>query len=50
MISGTWFFVLTGLKPVLPIEGIGAIYIAILALALNLVISLGASIVQKKLV
>jgi solute:Na+ symporter, SSS family len=49
MISGTWFFVLTGLKPVLPIEGIGAIYIALIALALNLAISLGASIVQKKI-
>jgi SSS family solute:Na+ symporter len=50
MISGTWFFVLTGLKPVLPIEGVGAIYIAIIALALNLVISFGGSLLQKKLV
>ena len=36
MVSGTWFFVLAGLKPVLSVWGIGAIYIAIIALALNL--------------
>jgi SSS family solute:Na+ symporter len=47
MVSGTWFFVLAGLKPVLSVWGIGAIYIAIIALALNLVISLGGSLVQK---
>jgi solute:Na+ symporter, SSS family len=47
MVSGTWFFVLAGLKPVLPVWGIGAIYIAIIALALNLVISLGGSLLQK---
>jgi SSS family solute:Na+ symporter len=50
MISGTWLFVWAGLKPVLPIEGLGAIYIAIVALVLNLVISLGGSIMRKKLV
>jgi len=49
MISGTWFFVSAGLRPVLPIAGIGAIYIAIIALALNLVISFGGSLVQKNL-
>jgi len=48
IVSGTWFFVSAGLKPVLPIEGVGAIYIAIIALALNLVISFGGSMVQKK--
>jgi SSS family solute:Na+ symporter len=48
VVSGTWFFVSAGLKPVLPIEGVGAIYIAIIALALNLVISFGGSMVQKK--
>jgi solute:Na+ symporter, SSS family len=47
MVSGTWFFVLAGLKPVLSVWGVGAIYIAIIALALNLVISLGGSLVQK---
>src|ERR1700731_2491493 len=39
MVSGTWFFVSAGLRPVLPIGGIGAVYIAIIALALNLGIS-----------
>src|ERR1700693_4581599 len=39
MISGTWFFVWAGLRPVLPIGGIGTVYIAIIALALNLGIS-----------
>jgi solute:Na+ symporter, SSS family len=48
VVSGTWFFVSAGLKPVLPIEGVGAIYIAIIALALNLVISFCGSMVQKK--
>jgi SSS family solute:Na+ symporter len=48
MISGTWFFVLAGLRPVLPIGGIGAVYIAIIALALNLVISFGGSFIPKK--
>jgi SSS family solute:Na+ symporter len=44
MLSGTWFFVIAGLKPVLLIAGVGAIYIAIVALALNLLVSLGGSI------
>jgi solute:Na+ symporter, SSS family len=48
MISGTWFFVSVGLRPVLPIEGIGTIYIAIIALALNLAISFAGSLVLKK--
>jgi SSS family solute:Na+ symporter len=48
VVSGTWFFVSAGLKPVLPIEGVGTIYIAIIALALNLVISFCGSMVQKK--
>jgi solute:Na+ symporter, SSS family len=39
MISGTWLFVAAGLKPVFPIVGLGSIYIAIIALALNLLIS-----------
>ena len=33
-----------GLKPVLPIQGIGAVYIALMALGVNLVISLGGSV------
>jgi len=49
MISGTWFFVLAGLKPVVSIQWVGAIYIAIIALAINLVIGFGGSLVQKKL-
>jgi SSS family solute:Na+ symporter len=49
MISGTLFFVLAGLKPVLAIQGVGAIYIAIVSLVLNLVVSLGGSVLQKKL-
>ena len=48
MISGTLFFLSVGLKPVLPIQGVGAIYIAIVALGLNLLISLGGSILHKK--
>jgi len=43
---GTWCFVLAGLKPVLPIQVFGgsyAIYVGILALAFNLVISVGGS-------
>jgi SSS family solute:Na+ symporter len=48
MISGTWFFVSAGLRPVLPIGGIGTIYIAIIALALNLAISVAGSLVLKK--
>src|SRR6202047_3261148 len=47
MITGTWLFVLAGLKPVLSVPGVGAVYIAVIALALNLVISLGGSLVQK---
>jgi solute:Na+ symporter, SSS family len=46
MISGTWLFVLAGLKPVLSIAGVGAIYIAIIALALNLLISSCGSVVR----
>jgi SSS family solute:Na+ symporter len=46
MITGTWLFVLAGLKPVLPIAGVGAIYIAIIALALNLLISSCGSVVS----
>jgi hypothetical protein len=46
MITGTWLFVLAGLKPVLPIAGVGAIYIAIIALALNLLISSCGSVVR----
>jgi len=37
-----------GLRPVLPIGGIGAVYIAIIALALNLAISFGGSFIPKK--
>jgi len=47
MIAGTWSFVLAGLKPVLPIQVFGgsyAIYVGVLALAVNLVISVGGSI------
>jgi SSS family solute:Na+ symporter len=43
MVSGTWFFLMAGLKPVLPIQGIGAVYIALIALGVNLAISLGGS-------
>jgi SSS family solute:Na+ symporter len=46
MMVGTWSFVLAGLKPVLSIPIFGgsyAIYIGVLALAGNLVISLGGS-------
>jgi solute:Na+ symporter, SSS family len=48
MFSGTSFFIWSGLKPVLAIPGVGALYIAIIALALNLAISLGGSMFQKK--
>jgi SSS family solute:Na+ symporter len=48
MISGTWFFVSAGLRPVLPIVGIGTVYIAIIALALNLGISFAGSLLLKK--
>jgi SSS family solute:Na+ symporter len=47
MISGTWFFLLAGLKPVLPIVGVGGVYSAIIALALNLLISFGGSILVR---
>ncbi|HMD44030.1 MAG TPA: sodium:solute symporter family protein [Candidatus Acidoferrum sp.] len=43
MITGTWSFLLAGFKPVLPIPGLGLIYIAIVALALNLVVSFCSS-------
>jgi solute:Na+ symporter, SSS family len=48
MISGTWLFVAAGLKPVFPIAGLGSIYIAIIALALNLLISFGGSLARQK--
>jgi SSS family solute:Na+ symporter len=48
MVCGTCFFLSAGLKPVVLIPGIGAIYIAIVALALNLGISLGGSMIHKK--
>jgi SSS family solute:Na+ symporter len=48
MISGTWLFVAAGLKPVFPIAGFGSIYIAIIALALNLLITFGGSLVRQK--
>jgi SSS family solute:Na+ symporter len=48
MVSGTWLFVAAGLKPVFPIAGLGSIYIAIIALALNLLISFGGSLVRQK--
>jgi SSS family solute:Na+ symporter len=48
MISGTLFFISAGLKPVMPIPGIGAIYIAIVALTLNLVISFCGSLLGGK--
>ena len=48
MLSGTWFFVATGLKPVVPIAGLGTVYIAIVALVLNLVISLAGSLVPAR--
>jgi hypothetical protein len=47
MFSGTSFFVWAGLKPVLAIPAVGAIYIAIISLALNLLISLGGSMFRK---
>lgn len=47
IISGTWFFLMAGFKPVLPIQGIGAIYIAVIALGVNLLISLGGSLLIK---
>jgi solute:Na+ symporter, SSS family len=50
MISGTWLFVAAGLKPVFPIAGLGSIYIAIIALAVNLLISFGGSLVRQKFV
>jgi solute:Na+ symporter, SSS family len=48
MISGTWLFVAAGLKPVFPIVGLGSIYIAIIALALNLLISFVGSLARQK--
>jgi SSS family solute:Na+ symporter len=48
MISGTWLFVVAGLKPVFPIAGLGSVYIAIIALAVNLLISFGGSLVRQK--
>ena len=48
MISGTWLFVAAGLKPVFPIAGLGSVYIAIIALALNLLISFGGSLARHK--
>ncbi|MBV9299958.1 MAG: sodium:solute symporter [Verrucomicrobia bacterium] len=48
MICGTWFFISAGLKPVVLIPGLGVIYIAIVALALNLAISLGGSMIHNK--
>ena len=48
MISGTLFFISAGLKPVMPIQGVGVIYIAIVALILNLVISFGGSLFRGK--
>jgi solute:Na+ symporter, SSS family len=47
ILSGTWFFLIAGLKPVLSVQGIGAIYIAVIALGLNLVISLGGSMLFR---
>ncbi len=46
MVAGTWSFVLVGLKPVFPVAGVGLIYIALIALALNLVVSFGGSILS----
>ena len=46
MAAGTWCFVLAGLKPVYAIQLFGgsyAIYIGLLALALNMVISLAGT-------
>jgi solute:Na+ symporter, SSS family len=48
MISGTWLFVAAGLKPVFPIAGLGSVYIAIIALAVNILISFGGSLVRQK--
>ncbi len=48
IISGTGFFLFAGLKPVLPVVGVGTIYIAIIALVLNLVVSFAGSIVCNK--
>jgi solute:Na+ symporter, SSS family len=48
MISGTWLFVAAGLKPVFPIAGLGSIYIALIALVLNLLISFGGSLGRPK--
>jgi solute:Na+ symporter, SSS family len=48
MIGGTWLFVAAGLKPVFPIAGLGSVYIAIIALAVNLLISFGGSLVRQK--
>jgi SSS family solute:Na+ symporter len=44
MIIGTWCFLIAGLKPVVPVPGVGLIYIAIVALALNLAVGFGGSI------
>jgi len=43
MITGTSCFIIAGLKPVLAIAGVGSVYIAIVALALNLAVSFGGS-------
>ena len=48
MICGSYLFILAGLKPVILIPHLGVIYIAIIALALNLAISLGGSVIRKK--
>jgi solute:Na+ symporter, SSS family len=48
MISGTSLFVAAGLKPVFPIAGFGSVYIAIIALAVNILISFGGSLVRQK--
>jgi hypothetical protein len=47
MITGTWCFILEGFKPVLTIAGVGSIYIAIVALVLNLAVSFGGSMLSR---
>jgi hypothetical protein len=47
MTGGTWCFLIAGLKPVLAVRGVGSIYIAIVALALNLAVGFGGSILSK---
>ncbi|HYY27035.1 MAG TPA: sodium:solute symporter family protein [Chthoniobacterales bacterium] len=44
MIGGTWCFALTDFKPVIQIGGVGAVYIAVVALVLNLVVCFSGSI------